>query len=113
MPVKVEDPPSQIVVGEAFAPTEGRGFTVTVILLVAVAPQAFVAVTVYVWVFNGTKGTPSFIPPDQVKLPEPLAVSVTLLPAHTVLDGVAVILTVGEGKGEKEMVGGVNRFVLV
>jgi hypothetical protein len=40
-------------------------------------------------------------------------VSVTLLPAHTVLDGVAVILTVGEGKGEKEMVGGVNRFVLV
>ena len=89
-----------------------RSRTVTVTTL-EFDPQAFVAVTVYVWVFNGTKGTPSFIPPDQVKLPEPLAVSVTLLPAHTVLDGVAVILTVGEGKGEKEMVGGVNRFVLV
>ena len=46
--------------------TVGKGFTVTVFVLVFVHPFASVPVTVYVVVEAGTKAAPLVTPPDHI-----------------------------------------------
>jgi hypothetical protein len=66
VPFNVTDVPGHTVVeGDAVAPTVGIGFTVIVMVLVALHP-AKVPVTVYVAVEAGMKGTPLVTPPDQL-----------------------------------------------
>lgn len=83
--------------GETDVPTVGNGLTVTRTVDVFVHPFTFVPVTVYVVVDTGVNATLLVTPPDQVYEVAPVPFSVMLVPAQTVVPGVAVDETVGNG----------------
>jgi hypothetical protein len=82
--LKVELPPIQIVLGEAFAETFGTEFTVIDIDAVFEHPSALIPVTVYVVVLVGDTVLEVPLPKlcDQVYVFAPFAVSVALSPVH-------------------------------
>lgn len=66
VPLSVTEFPGHIVEdGETVIPTAGEEITVMVTALVFVHPLAPVPVTVYDWVEDVAKATPSITPPDQ------------------------------------------------
>lgn len=97
--VSVEDPPAQIVVGEAVVVTVGVGLTVMFTDAVPVQPFAAVPVTVYVVVLAGEilfQVEPAWLPGFQLYVDAPLADKLVVPPAQIdVL--VAVAVTVGDG----------------
>ena len=68
--------------GEALAVTEGREFTRTETNVLSEQPLVSDAVSVYVLEVKGMNGIPLFIPPDQLKVNEPLAVNAVDSPEH-------------------------------
>jgi hypothetical protein len=96
-------PPAQYDTGLGFIVTVGTGFTVTVTVAVLVQPFNAVPVTVYVVVAVGeATGLAQVVQLSPVEGAQlyvfaPLAVSVTLLPAHIVA-GLGLMVIVGLGR---------------
>jgi hypothetical protein len=84
--------------GVADAPIDGNGLTVISTVAIAVQPFTSVPVTVYVVFANGftTTGLPGIVPGSQLYDDAPDPVSVTGLPAHTVVKSAEALTAGGE-----------------